>query len=154
MNLKMLFMKWWPFCSGITGINVLTRLKHSVQYARPWAGTVLTVVKVYSLAHGRCNCNIELVIFKLKGRYLQHVLWICPHVNAGRPHWWLVSIGSGNGLVPSSNKPLPGPMLWLYNLYKLHGPDAVGEKPSNLITHSLTKPTLTKFYIDIWYHLS
>ena len=26
-------------------------------------------------------------------------------------HWWAVSIGSGNGLVPSGNKPLPEPML-------------------------------------------
>ena len=28
-----------------------------------------------------------------------------------RPSWWLVNIGSGNGLVPSGNKPLPEPML-------------------------------------------
>ena len=26
-------------------------------------------------------------------------------------HWWSVNIGSGNGLVPSGNKPLPEPML-------------------------------------------
>ena len=26
-------------------------------------------------------------------------------------HWWRVSIGSGNGLVPSGNKPLPETML-------------------------------------------
>ena len=25
-------------------------------------------------------------------------------MNAARPHWWLVNIGSGNGLVPSGNK--------------------------------------------------
>ena len=35
----------------------------------------------------------------IKDRY---VLWNCPHVNATRPQWWLVSIGSGNGLVPSA----------------------------------------------------
>ena len=29
--------------------------------------------------------------------------------------WWLVNIGSGNGLVPSGNKPLPEPMLTKYN---------------------------------------
>ena len=28
-----------------------------------------------------------------------------------RPYRWLVNIGSGNGLVPSGNKPLPEPML-------------------------------------------
>ena len=27
------------------------------------------------------------------------------------PHWWLVKIGSGNGLVPAGNKPLPVPTL-------------------------------------------
>ena len=26
-------------------------------------------------------------------------------------HWWSAIIGSGNGLVPSGNKPLPEPML-------------------------------------------
>ena len=26
-------------------------------------------------------------------------------MDATRPHWWLVNIGSGNGLVPSGNKP-------------------------------------------------
>ena len=26
-------------------------------------------------------------------------------------HWWSVNIGSGDGLVPSGNKPLPEPML-------------------------------------------
>ena len=32
-------------------------------------------------------------------------------MNATRPYWWKVNIGSGNGLVPSGNKPLPEPML-------------------------------------------
>ena len=32
-------------------------------------------------------------------------------MNATTPHWSLVNIGSGNGLVPSGNKPLPEPML-------------------------------------------
>ena len=32
-------------------------------------------------------------------------------MNATRPYWWSVNIGSGNGLVPSGNKPLPEPML-------------------------------------------
>ena len=27
------------------------------------------------------------------------------------PYWWLFNIGLGNGLVPSSNMPLPEPML-------------------------------------------
>ena len=32
------------------------------------------------------------------------------HVNAKRLHWWLVSIGTGNGLVPSGNKPRHEPI--------------------------------------------
>ena len=32
-------------------------------------------------------------------------------MNATEPHWWLVSIGSGNGSVPDGTKPLPEPVL-------------------------------------------
>ena len=34
-------------------------------------------------------------------------LWNCPQVIFNQPHWWSVNTGSGNGLVPSGNKPLP-----------------------------------------------
>ena len=37
--------------------------------------------------------------------------WNCPNINVTGLHWWSVNIGSGNGLVPSGNKPLPEPML-------------------------------------------
>ena len=43
--------------------------------------------------------------------WLRHLLWNCPNMNVSGPHWWSVNIGSGNGLVPSGNKPLPEPML-------------------------------------------
>ena len=43
--------------------------------------------------------------------WLRHLLWNCPNMNVTGLHWWSVSIGSGNGLVPSGNKPLPEPML-------------------------------------------
>ena len=39
------------------------------------------------------------------------VILNCPRVNATRPGWWLINIGSGDRLVSSSNKPLPKPML-------------------------------------------
>ena len=32
-------------------------------------------------------------------------------MNATRPYWWEVNIGSGNGLVQSGNQPLSEPML-------------------------------------------
>ena len=43
--------------------------------------------------------------------WLRHLLWNYPHMNVTGLHWWSVNIGSGNGLVPSGNKPLPEPML-------------------------------------------
>ena len=43
--------------------------------------------------------------------WLRHLLWNCPNMNATGLRWRSVNIGSGNGLVPSGNKPLPGPML-------------------------------------------
>ena len=44
-------------------------------------------------------------------KHLFYFLWNCYQVNDKTPHWSLVNIGSGNGLVPSGNKPLPEPML-------------------------------------------
>ena len=32
-------------------------------------------------------------------------------MNALEPYWWYVNIGTGNGLVPLGNKPLPEPVL-------------------------------------------
>ena len=43
--------------------------------------------------------------------YLGHSLWNCSQVNPTEPHYWEVNVGSGNGLVPSGNKPLQEPML-------------------------------------------
>ena len=43
--------------------------------------------------------------------YREHFLSKQSLVSATGPYWWAVSIGSGNGLVPSGNKPLPDPML-------------------------------------------
>ena len=40
-----------------------------------------------------------------------HLLWYCPNMNVSWLHWWSVIIGSGNGLVPSGNKPLPESIL-------------------------------------------
>ena len=43
--------------------------------------------------------------------WLSNLLWNCPNMNVIGLDWWSVNIGSGNGLVPSGNKPLPEPML-------------------------------------------
>ena len=54
-----------------------------------------------------------VVILKLasfKDRHCDQFPWSCPQVNATRINGNYVNIGSGNGLVPSDNKPLPEPM--------------------------------------------
>ena len=66
---------------------------------------------VNSLAPGRCGCWLNYFQTHIKDRYLELFLWNCPQTNDTTPHLWLVNIGSGNGLVPSGNKPLPEPML-------------------------------------------
>ena len=38
--------------------------------------------------------------------WVRYPLWNCSHVNGTGTHWWIVKIGSGNGLVPSGNKSL------------------------------------------------
>ena len=40
-----------------------------------------------------------------------YLLWNCPQMNNNGPYWCYVNSGSGNGLVPSDNKPLPEPIL-------------------------------------------
>ena len=54
------------------------------------------------------SCNFQM---DFSGWWLRHLLWNCPNINVTGLHGWSVSIGSGNGLVPSGNKPLPEPML-------------------------------------------
>ena len=44
---------------------------------------------------------------------LVQLMWNCFQEHAIEPYWLLVNIESGNGLVPSGNKPLPEPMLTL-----------------------------------------
>ena len=67
----------------------------------------------YSLAPRRRGLyHLERIIFKpISGLNILIALSICPRVNITRHCWWLVCIGSGNGLVPTGNKPLPEPML-------------------------------------------
>ena len=38
-------------------------------------------------------------------------LWNRRQMIVTGPRWWLVNIGSGNGLVPPGNNPLPEPIL-------------------------------------------
>ena len=70
--------------------------------------------KFNSLAPGKFEWNFRYVILKwmdFSNSWLRNLLWNCPSMNVTGLNWWSVNIGSGNGLVPSGNKPLPEPML-------------------------------------------
>ena len=55
--------------------------------------------------------KISNIQTRIKDMHFQYFLWNSPQVNAINTHWFEVNIGSGNGLVPSDNKPLPEPTL-------------------------------------------
>ena len=55
--------------------------------------------------------NFKTEISKHMDWVHEHFSWNLFQVNATKHLWWYVNIGSGNGLVPSGNKPLPEPML-------------------------------------------
>ena len=50
------------------------------------------------LVPGGCGYTLKWMIFRLMSRkkYLKHFLWNCSQVNATRPNWSLVKIGTGN----------------------------------------------------------
>ena len=56
--------------------------------------------------------NVTVILYQLfSNSELEYFLQNYPQVNA-RPHWWLVNIGSSNGLVLSGNKPFLEPMFY------------------------------------------
>ena len=62
---------------------------------------------VQEKAPGGFDYSLKLVNFKL----ISTINILSIFYYATKPHWSLVNIDSGNGLVPSGNKPLPKPML-------------------------------------------
>ena len=70
-------------------------------------GRIDPVWWVNILAPGRCGVDFKSITS------LKFISWIdnLSNEDATEPHWWKVNIDSGNGLVPSGNKPLPEPML-------------------------------------------
>ena len=61
-----------------------------------------------SLAPGGFDYSLKWVNFKIISKMNISIFY---EVYATTPHWWLVNIGLGNGLVPSGNKPLPERVL-------------------------------------------
>ena len=55
-----------------------------------------------------------LTHWPMRDGYLLDIPWICPQTNATRLYWWLVNIGSCNGLVPYG---VTGPQWVKYDRY-------------------------------------
>ena len=66
-----------------------------------------------------------------------NLLCNCPQVIFTGPHWWKVNIGSGNGLVPSGNKPLPETMLTQFSSYEILGLSWNGSWSRNSVVQTL-----------------
>ena len=109
------FIKWkhfpcyWPFVQGIHWSPVNS--PHKGEWRKALMFSLMCAWMNSWVNNGeagdlRCHCTHYDI--------LQHVpdsvhgnLWNCSQVNATEHLWWLVNIGSGNGLMPSGNKPLP-----------------------------------------------
>ena len=90
-----------------------TRIWDLRSSARTRHSEVIIFKDFNSLTPGRCGNDFKLEISEhiLQGYVHEHFLWNCSQAIAIEYFSWHVNIGSGNGLVPSGNKPLPPPML-------------------------------------------
>ena len=82
--------------------------------------------------------------------WLRYLLWNCPQKNVTRPYWWYVNIGSGNGLVPPGNKPLPEPILTQFSVTnaKLLSIGPLGTNFSEILI-KLRNFSFTKMHVKI-----
>ena len=99
---------WTNFIEILIGIHTFSfnkrHLKMSSTQWRPFC------LGLNVLTHpGRCGSNLQ----KHVTDYVHEHLLNFSQVNVTEHLWWQVSIGSGNGLVPSGNKPLSEPMFTL-----------------------------------------
>ena len=74
-----------------------------------------------SLLVGPWEIWMKFYMSNFQGNFIdlwpRYLFWYCPQINVIRPCQLWVNIGSGNGLVPSSNKPLPEPILSQCSLF-------------------------------------
>ena len=82
------------FDSKHPGANELTELNSLAPEKFEWNFKHVIFKQILVIDGWGISCEITLQWMSLTGL-----------------HWWSVNIGSGNGLVPSGNKPLPEPVL-------------------------------------------
>ena len=106
--------KWYPVVINPPSIVVtgwVTFIVTSEHISANIAGNNHTK-KFNSLAPGKFEWNSRHNFqTDFSDWWLRRLLLNCPNMNVIGLCWWSVNIGSGNGLVPSGNKPLPEPML-------------------------------------------
>ena len=85
---------------------------------KEWSRATLTVHLIESSSHSvlilLTHWHLAVILkFQtcIKDRYIEHSPCNCPEVNTTIPHWWLVNIVLGDGLVQSGSKPLPEQIL-------------------------------------------
>ena len=105
----------WDHCQICKSFSFVGALWNRKKYII----TVMSYQCFNSLAPGKFEWNFRFVIFirilVIAGWgiycWLRNLLWNCPNINVTGLNWWSVNISSGNGLVPSGNKPLPELMM-------------------------------------------
>ena len=73
-----------------------------------------SVTNFNALVRGRYDCSRKLFLnynfYKTYQGYIPWAFpWTCPEANSTKPHWWLVKIGWGNGLVRQATNNYPSP---------------------------------------------
>ena len=109
----------WIYCSGSHALYVLDQnlfifmvadIEATVSMISSGTGSLA----INWLALGRCDSNSRSVISNTCYGWSSWLfLRYCSEFNATEPFWWYVNIDSGNGLMPSGNKPLTEPMMTL-----------------------------------------
>ena len=84
-----------PFVHTLKDVHFIPPHPHPLELD-PWEWEVCMKFKFQT-------CNFQT---GFSDWWLRHLLWNCPNMSVTELHWWSVNIGSGNGLVPSGNKPL------------------------------------------------
>ena len=94
---------------------------------------------------GLWEIYIELskVIFKLISVMKSWGKWNCPPMDATGPYWLCVNIGSGNGLVLLSNKPLHEPQLTQFWPYGISRPQWLNTEQLSSFDKLVVKPNIT-----------
>ena len=108
----------WPLGDSAVILNNVFDIFYLIFYFQQTHGKQLHPHNIQSI---RYTCN-TLSIFQthIKERHLAHFLSNCPQAKATKPHWCLVNVSSGNGLLQSGNKLLPKPMLTQTNVTIQH----------------------------------